>query len=168
MHFGGVDLLVPVTRGHSYATTRPANADDVPRLVAIEEASFRTDRISRRSFRRQIASPTLALLVATRGDTVRGYVLVSLRRRAKHARIYSLAVDTKGGRGLGRRLMEVAERVAAERGYRLMRLEVNEHNARAIRIYERAGYRRIGRHERYYEDGAAALRYEKEMVVRTP
>lgn len=145
-------------------TIRPAQIADVPRLVAIETAAFATDRISPRSFRRQIRSASLALHVATYDQIVHGYVLVALRAKTKHARIYSIAVDVDQGRGLGRRLMETAEALARERGYPLMRLEVNETNRRAIGIYEQSGYTRIGRREDYYEDGAAALLYEKPIA----
>lgn len=149
---------------HSPAISiRDARIEDVDRLVAIEDHAFATDRISRRSFRRQIASPTLALVVAVQDRTVHGYVLVAFRKGAHHARIYSLAVDRVHGRGLGRRLMAAAETLARERGYPVMRLEVNEANHRAIGIYERGGYARIGRREDYYEDGAAALLYEKRL-----
>lgn len=142
---------------------RAATVADVDRLLAIEHAAFSTDRITRRSFRRQIESASLALVVATLDDVVHGYVLIAFRKGAHHARIYSLAVDLVHGRGLGRRLMEAAETLARERDYRLMRLEVNEANLRAIDIYERSGYLRIGRREDYYEDGAAAFLYEKRL-----
>lgn len=142
---------------------RAATPGDVDRLLAIENASFATDRITRRSFRRQVGSPSLALLVATLGGAVHGYILIAFRARAHHARIYSLAVDMAQGRGLGRRLLEAGESLARERGYRLMRLEVNETNRRAIGIYERSGYLRIGRRDDYYEDGAAAFLYEKRL-----
>ncbi len=45
----------------------------------------------------------------------------------------------------------------------MLRLEVREDNSRAIRIYEKSGYRKIGREPGYYEDGATALRYEKTL-----
>ena len=143
---------------------RAAKSHDVDRLVAIENAAFTADRISRRSFLRQIRSPTLALFVALQERVVHGYALVAFRRGTPHARIYSLAVDAAEGRGLGRLLMDAGEKEALLRGCKLMRLEVNESNARAIGIYERAGYERIGRMDDYYEDGAAALRYEKRLV----
>ena len=50
----------------------------------------------------------------------------------------------------------------------MLRLEVREDNARAIRIYEQNGYRRIGREPDYYEDGATALRYEKTLRGDVP
>lgn len=143
---------------------RDATVEDIDRLVAIENGAFATDRISRRSFRRQIASPTLALVVALFDRTVHGYVLVAFRKGAHHARIYSLAVDKVHGRGVGRQLMAAAEALARERGYSTVRLEVNEANHRAIGIYERGGYAKIGRREDYYEDGAAALLYEKPLA----
>jgi ribosomal protein S18 acetylase RimI-like enzyme len=45
-----------------------------------------------------------------------------------------------------------------------MRLEVHEHNGRAIARYEKSGYRLFGRHRRYYGDRGDALRFEKRLV----
>ncbi len=42
-----------------------------------------------------------------------------------------------------------------------MRLEVRIDNAPAIALYEKSGYRSFGAVEDYYQDGAAALRFEK-------
>ena len=50
-------------------------------------------------------------------------------------------------------------RAGAER----LRLEVRADNATAISLYERRGYVPIGRRDDYYEDGAPALRYEREI-----
>ena len=144
-------------------TVRAGTILDVARLVEIENAAFTTDRISPRSFRRQLRSPTLAILVAERRGSVHGYALTAFRRTARHARLYSLAVDVNEGRGLGRRLMAAAESAALARGYEAMRLEVNAQNTRAIGIYELGGYAQIGRHEDYYEDGSTALLYEKRL-----
>ncbi len=44
-----------------------------------------------------------------------------------------------------------------------MRLEVHEHNGRAIARYEKSGYRLFGRHRRYYDDRVDALRFEKPL-----
>jgi ribosomal protein S18 acetylase RimI-like enzyme len=44
-----------------------------------------------------------------------------------------------------------------------LRLEVRYDNASAIALYEKMGYRQFGQYERYYEDGAAALRFEKRL-----
>jgi [ribosomal protein S18]-alanine N-acetyltransferase len=41
---------------------------------------------------------------------------------------------------------------------------VRTDNPAAQSLYARRGYRRFGRREGYYEDGAAALRYEKALA----
>jgi ribosomal protein S18 acetylase RimI-like enzyme len=56
-----------------------------------------------------------------------------------------------------------AERLAASRKKRVLRLEVRADNAPAIRLYESRGYRLIGRYAGYYADDADALRYEKRL-----
>ncbi|TAN20144.1 MAG: GNAT family N-acetyltransferase, partial [Rhizobiaceae bacterium] len=43
-------------------TIRPAVISDIDRLVAIENAVFATDRLSRRSFRQAVESPTTETL----------------------------------------------------------------------------------------------------------
>lgn len=48
------------------------------------------------------------------------------------------------GRGIGRRLLEVAEEYARRCGRDTLDLWVGEHNDRAIRLYERFGFKRAG------------------------
>ena len=48
------------------------------------------------------------------------------------------------GRGLAQRLMQAVEALARERGTKRLWLGVWEHNARAIRFYEKCGFRRTG------------------------
>jgi ribosomal protein S18 acetylase RimI-like enzyme len=60
--------------------------------------------------------------------------------------------------------MAAAEAAALARGRRAMRLEVHDHNTRAIARYEKSGYRLFGRHRDYYDDHGDALRFEKPLV----
>ncbi len=121
---------------------------------------------------RFLASPSARMRVAVAGNSrqrrgVLGYHLVTVRKGSRVARLYSIAVEAAArGAGLGRRLLADAEAVASalERG--VLRLEVREDNAAAIRLYEASGYRLIGRHVAYYADRADALRYEKSLSSR--
>ena len=113
-----------------------------------------------------IKSPSAALLVADRGGPA-GYALVLFRSNSVIGRLYSILVDPRAARrGIGRALLAAAEKAARARKAAAMRLEVNERNRRAIRLYEKAGYHRFGRYDAYYEDGAPALRYEKPLARR--
>lgn len=148
---------------------RAARVADIDALVAIENAVFATDRLSRRSFRMLIEGNTAESLVAERDGRIAGYAIVLYRTGSGVARLYSIAVAPKeGGGGIGRALLEAAEEAAYEKDRLVLRLEVREDNARAIAIYERGGYRRIGREADYYEDGAPALRYEKALRGAVP
>lgn len=146
------------------AQIRPARQSDIGSLVAIEDRQFETDRISRRSFRRLIDSDTAGMLVADLGGAVRGYCMVLFRAGSGIARLYSIAtLPTEREHGMGRALLAAAEELARRLGRSRLRLEVREENGRAIELYEKNGYRRIGRTDDYYRDGMAALRYEKPL-----
>ncbi|MDX8448507.1 peptidase C39 family protein [Mesorhizobium captivum] len=151
------------------AEIRKARASDVDDLAAIEKAVFSGDRLSRRSFRQFIERETAEMLVAENDSHVAGYAVVLFRKGSGVARLYSIAVSPFfGSLGIGRQLLAAAEEAAYEHDRMMLRLEVREDNQRAIRIYEQAGYRRIGREPDYYEDGATALRYEKTLRGDVP
>ncbi len=145
---------------------RPANADDLDALVALEERVFATDRLSRRSLRRFIANPRDSVLVATdEAGAVAGYALVLFRESTALARLYSIAVASdRVGQGFGRALLAAAERAAVSHGCVFLRLEVRADNAAAVGLYEKRGYRRFGRYAGYYQDKMDALRYEKRLA----
>lgn len=147
------------------ADIRPARASDVDALLAIESAVFETDRLSGRSIRRLIGSPSAMALVAKSGGHIAGYCILLLREGSSAARLYSIATAPAfAGKGIGRALIDAAEDAAAKRGRRSLRLEVREDNLRAIAIYQQAGFGVIGSKPDYYQDGMAAIRMEKPLA----
>jgi len=145
---------------------RRARMSDLAALIALERERFKTDQLSRRSLRHFIASSQAAMIVAGGASGVVGCILVLYPPRSKLARLYSYVVAKKfEGQGIGRRLLAAAEDTARRRGRRAMRLEVHEHNTRAIARYEKSGYRMFGRHDDYYDDHGAALRFEKPLAA---
>jgi ribosomal protein S18 acetylase RimI-like enzyme len=148
---------------------RPGRPCDVAALVALEQAVFTTDILSRRSFRHFLAAPQASLIVAQEGAVLAGYVLVLYPPRSRLARLYSIAVAPHNGkRGVGPLLLAAAEAAARRRRRRAIRLEVHEHNTRAIARYEKSGYRLFGRHRDYYDDHGDALRFEKLLRPEPP
>jgi ribosomal protein S18 acetylase RimI-like enzyme len=143
---------------------RDAEDGDLAGLNALEARSFASDRMAPQNLKRLLRRQSARLRVAASGgiDAIHGYHLVLFREGSSVARLYSIAVDDHHrGRGLGRRLLDDAEAVAAARKATVLRLEVREDNLSAIRLYERRGYRLIGSYACYYADKADALRYEK-------
>jgi [ribosomal protein S18]-alanine N-acetyltransferase len=146
-------------------TIRPARLSNLDAILRLEDKVFDGDRLSRRSLRAFIASSRQPLLAAFCDDKLAGYALVALRAGSRVARLYSIAVDPDlGRRGVGRALLHACEHYARRHGRHALRLEVRHDNAAAIALYERFNYRRFGRRENYYDDGAPALRLEKALA----
>ena len=148
---------------------RPARLDDVNALLAIEEESFDTDKLTRRKLRHLITRGHCALLVGAQCGEVAGYALLLFRRGVPTARIYGLAVaSSHRGRGLGRRLLVAAETEARRHRCRRLTLEVATSNRQAVRLYRKQGYSLLARLGPYYEDGARASRYVKSLSAARP
>jgi ribosomal protein S18 acetylase RimI-like enzyme len=159
-----------VTRSHARSTPpaklRRGRLRDLDELIAIEEAVFTTDLLSRRSFRRFLTGRNATAIVAEESGKIAGYALVLYPPQSTLARLYSIAVAPHiGRRGVGPLLLAAAEAAARRRGRLAMRLEVHEHNTRAIARYEKSGYRMFGRRRDYYDDHADALRFEKPLTA---
>jgi ribosomal-protein-alanine N-acetyltransferase len=138
---------------------------DLDALWDLENRVFETDRMSRRSLRRLLASPSAAAMVAQSDGAIAGVAVVLFRATSRVARLYSLAVAPKHtGRGIASALLAAAEKTATSRKCRSLRLEVHEKNQGAIKVYRKAGYHEFGRHHQYYEDRGHALRFEKQLT----
>lgn len=148
---------------------RDGRREDEEALVALENASFSTDRLTRRSFRAFMASPTARLRIAGASRGMAGYALTLWRAGSGVARLYSIATDPAlRGHGVAALLLRDAEEGAYAAGRAVMRLEVATANAAARMLYDRAGYRRIETLPGYYEDGSEALRLEKPLRAAAP
>jgi ribosomal protein S18 acetylase RimI-like enzyme len=140
---------------------RPADLDA---LWELENQVFATDRMSRRSLRRLLASESAVAMVARADGAIMGVAVVLFRVNSQMARLYSLAVAPKyTGRGIASALLAMAEKIARRHKCRSLRLEVHERNHGAIKVYRRAGYQEFGRYDHYYQDRGHALRFEKQL-----
>lgn len=149
----------------SSITIREARPRDLEAIARLENESFESDRVSRRSLREFLRAPHRPVIAATIDEDLAGYLLVSLRKGSRALRIYSLAVDARfARRGVGRALLQACEAYARRHRREGITLEVRYDNAAAIALYESCGFRQFGEHARYYADGATALRYEKSLV----
>lgn len=146
---------------------RRAELSDLDDLVALEEATFDHDLVSRAQFRRHLDSDSARVLVASANHRrFLGTALVFFRKSSRVARLYSIAsLPEARGKGVGTALIEAAEAAALQRRCTALRLEVRTDNDAAIRLYERLGYHRIGPVvKEFYEDGSHAFRYEKKLA----
>jgi [ribosomal protein S18]-alanine N-acetyltransferase len=161
----GADLFSMNNWRQSGVVVREARPRDIDAIARLENESFDTDRVSRRSLREFLRAVHRPVIAATIDEELAGYVLVSLRKGARALRIYSLAVDARfARRGVGRALLQACEAYARRHRREAITLEVRYDNAAAIALYETSGFRQFGEHAHYYADGATALRYEKSLL----
>lgn len=146
---------------------RRAELSDLDDLVALEQATFDSDQISRAQFRRHLDSDSARVLVASANRRrFLGTAMVFFRKGSRVARLYSIAsLPEARGKGVGTALIDAAEAAARQRRCQSLRLEVRTDNDSAIRLYERLGYSRVGPVKKsFYEDGSDAFVFEKMLV----
>ena len=144
---------------------RTAVSNDISALLNVENTSFVSDRISRRSFRYLLTQANALTLVDEEDDQLRGYVNLLFRKNASFARVYSIATHPDYlGRGVAAGLVIAAEHAARERNCATMRLEIRKDNDASIQLFQSHGYRIFGEYLVYYEDGMDAFRLEKSLT----
>lgn len=142
-----------------------ATLADLNALLSLEQACFKTDQISKRSFRHHIAShhTDLWLAKSDNGELL-GYALVLKHQGTRLARLYSLATSPAArGLGVAKQLLSHSETQAADDERHYLRLEVAKLNTAAITLYQACGYRVFGEYADYYEDHSDALRMQKRI-----
>jgi ribosomal-protein-alanine N-acetyltransferase len=143
---------------------RPARADDVPALAALERRCF-TDPWSDASFQEAVAAGWSFGLVADTDDGVAGYLIA--REAAGTGEILNLAVAPEHRRsGIARLLLDAGLAALAARRVEEVFLEVRESNLPAQALYVGAGFRPVGQRSGYYRSPREdALVLRRDMVA---
>jgi ribosomal-protein-alanine N-acetyltransferase len=146
--------LFPKLFARPGAVVEPASLRDAPRLSQLHCASFHrgwgTDEFEQILIERNALAHRLRL-----GGSTIGFIVS--RTAADEAEILSVAVAEKHrGRGFSRDLLRTHLGHLAGHGLKTVFLEVEENNRPARALYERAGFRVVGRRDRYYKDSSGA------------
>lgn len=105
---------------------------------------------------------TFTVVAEDEQGAIAGFVVAG-RTSPRIGHIATLDVSPRCRReGLGTRLMRAAEARLLDLGVRKMRLETATGNP-ARRLFEKLGYERVGKIERYYPDGSDAWVMEKQV-----
>ncbi len=131
---------------------RRATIDDVDRVVEIEREGF-LHPWSRELIERELGHVWSQLVVAEErpGGAIVGYIVFWLVHDEVHVLNVASALAARR-RGIGRALMEEAEREGLRRGARLSTLEVRRSNTPALTLYLAMGYRQVGVRPNYYAE----------------
>lgn len=148
-------------------TLRRARSQDLDALYRLEQVAFSGDRFSRRQLWHLLNRAHAESLLAEAEDgRLLGYGTLLFRRGSHRVRLYSFCVHPEArGSGLGRRLLESLERLAAARGGQALGLEVRADNRVALGLYRRMGFRLERWLEDYYEDGCSGWQMSKPLAI---
>lgn len=119
-------------------------------------AAHLANTLSEANFRGYLADPDVTVLVIDQAGELRGYSLL-LDRRTQDPEVAATLGGTPGtelskcyvhpdhhGLGAAAELMQASIAAAAGAGAASLWLGVNSQNARAIRFYEKSGFRKVG------------------------
>ncbi|AIF69162.1 30S ribosomal protein S18 [Palaeococcus pacificus DY20341] len=139
----------------SLVTIRQARLFDIPEIMRVEHSSFR-EKYPRGLFLMFLENNPETFLVAEYTGKVIGYVMGYLRPDLE-GHVMSIAVDPLyRGNGIGRALMIAVIDKLIRLGARYVGLEVRVSNERAIKLYEKLGFKKVKRVHKYYSDGEDA------------
>jgi [ribosomal protein S18]-alanine N-acetyltransferase len=139
-----------------------ATREDAGGMAAVETVCFPSSPWSEAALAAAMRQPdSLGLLARLAGQVV-GYALY--RVILDEAELLRLAVAPGSRRrGNARALLGRGDALLRARGCAAAFLEVRADNLPAIRLYESAGWRRVGSRPGYYPDGMAAVLYRREL-----
>jgi ribosomal-protein-alanine N-acetyltransferase len=131
------------------AVVEPAGLGDATRLSQLHAAAFHRGWSAQEFEQILMERNALGHRLRLGGDVI-GFIVS--RTAADEAEILSVAVaERHRGRGYSRELLRTHLGHLAGRGFRTVFLEVEENNRPARALYGRAGFRVVGRRERYYK-----------------
>ena len=133
-------------------------------IAALEKCCFSTPW-TEQGLEEELHNPQAHFLTALAADTVAGYI--GVQEICGEGYVTNVAVLPQFRRlGIGRELLRAAMEGARTRGCAFLSLEVRVHNADAIRLYEKLGFRMQGLRKNFYrnptEDACIYTIYIKE------
>lgn len=130
-----------------------ASMRHLDRLCEIEKECFREEAFSRQQIANLLAEYNSISLVAVENNRVVGFVIGALcvDRNALDGHVLTIDVSQSHQRkGVGLKLLREIEKIFINKNVKTCHLEVREDNIKALGLYEKIGYKRIGKLENYY------------------
>ena len=125
------------------------------RLFEIEKHSFEKEAFTKTEIAHLLTDYNAIGLAARVNGEVVGFAIgrINAARGTPYGHILTIeALPSHRRKGIAERLLTNLEALFKEKGAKESRLEVREDNTAAISLYEKLGYKRAGKLERYYGD----------------
>jgi len=144
---------------------RSGGVGDLEALYELEVACFAERRFTREHLMYILRNPRASTFVYEVGRVLGSLML---HEEGGVLRVLSVGVHPSfRRRGIGRRLMALAEDMAEKFGSREVRLEVSTRNEGAVAFYTALGYETTGKLPRYYSWGEDAYAMRKPIATKS-
>lgn len=135
---------------------RLISEEDLDQVVLLEKELFGDDSWDKETFVEQINNnPYASIYIFEDNHKIVGYV--DLWIAYENADLANIGVSKQyQGKGIGSQLMEFCERIVNQNKCENYSLEVRVSNLKAIHLYEKFGFQKVGVRKNYYANGENA------------
>jgi ribosomal-protein-alanine acetyltransferase len=135
------------------------------KLCEIEKQCFEQEAFTKQQLSYLLTAYNVIGLAALVNDEIAGFAIarVDIKRNEQFGHI--VTVDVKPAyrhKGIAQKLLQEIETILRERGIKECRLEVRENNVAALNLYQKLGYKKVSKLEKYY--GTAHGLYLKKIL----
>ena len=133
--------------------TETATINLLDKLYEIEKQSFGREAFTRQQIAYMLTDYNAIALAATTNKEIAGFVIarIDIGRNNMFGHILTIDVSPEHRRkGIAQKLLNQTETLLKTKGVTEIRLEVREDNIQAIKLYQKLGYKKVGKLEKYY------------------
>jgi ribosomal-protein-alanine N-acetyltransferase len=123
------------------------------RLYEIEMECFEREAFTKQQIAYLLTDYNSISLVAKDNGKIIGFVIGVIYIEGKNLIGHILTIDVSPShrrKGIGIRLLQEIEKIFMEKDVKTCHLEVREDNVAALNLYQKLGYRKVGRLKHYY------------------
>ena len=131
-------------------TILPMTTETVEKVSALEQASFSTPW-SEKSIREELNNEWAIWYVAMEEETLLGYIGIQYGLDGGDILTVATAPEYRGY-GIAKQLIEKILEIFRDKDLDYLTLEVRPSNVSALALYEKLGFREVGRRKKYYKD----------------
>jgi len=125
------------------------------KFYEIEKKCFEREAFTKQQIAYLLTDYNAIGLAARVNGEIAGFVIgrICVERNMPFGRILTVDIEPSHRRkGVAQKLLHEIEAIFRERGIKECRLEVREDNVAASNLYQKLGYKKVGKLEKYYGD----------------
>ncbi|MCS7115409.1 MAG: ribosomal protein S18-alanine N-acetyltransferase [Candidatus Bathyarchaeota archaeon] len=143
-----------------------ASIRHLDRLYDIERECFKSEAFSKQQIAQLLTHQNSVSLIAKDENTIVGFVIGVIYPENEKLTGHILTIDVHPSHrrmGVGAKLLQEIEKIFIGKGVEKCRLEVREDNLAALKLYQKLGYKKVGKLKNYYRNAHGIL-LEKTLV----